>query len=459
MRFTRSQLILVPLLFLLDCLSVVLALYAAYHIRFFSAFVHSFPITKGLPGWGAYLNTLPLILPLCAFVFFQHGLYRTYFLPFIDEVIRSTRSVTVGIFFLLMATFFYRDYTYSRLTIVIFWFLSIVFVTGYRQLFKFSLSYIFRLFSMREHVLVVGRDNRMIRRLLKRFPYFQVFYAPSDDEKDINKIKKICVERSINQIIIAHQKWTRDPLLAFYDWCETRHIELKSVPDIVQICQGEIKIDSSLGIPFFHYKPVSFNGFNFYFKRIVDIVISILVVSILWPIFLLVIIFIKIDSPGPFLYDHKRMGYRGQVFSFFKFRTMVVNADALLEQFKAKSNRKGPVFKMVNDPRVTRIGNLLRRYSIDELLQVFNVLKGEMSLVGPRPQVLWEAAAYDNWAKRRLRVLPGITGLWQVSGRANLSYEEMIELDIYYIENWSPGLDIVILLKTLPAIFSQRGAY
>ena len=179
----------------------------------------------------------------------------------------------------------------------------------------------------------------------------------------------------------------------------------------------------------------------------------------IWPILLIILVLIKIDSPGPYLYRHKRVGYRGRYFDFYKFRTMVANADVLLAKLQNQSDRQGPVFKMTNDPRVTKFGRFLRRFSIDELLQLFNVLKGDMSLVGPRPQVLWEAAAYDDWAKRRLRVLPGITGLWQVSGRANLSYEEMIELDIYYIENWTPGLDIKILLKTVPAIFGKTGAY
>jgi exopolysaccharide biosynthesis polyprenyl glycosylphosphotransferase len=227
----------------------------------------------------------------------------------------------------------------------------------------------------------------------------------------------------------------------------------------VQICKGEVDIDSSLGIPVFHLRAVSLSGYNFYFKRTLDLVISIIVLSFIWPVLLMVAILIKIDSSGPFLYRHKRMGYRGEVFNFFKFRTMVVNADDLLEKYKKMSERKGPVFKMANDPRITRIGKTLRRYSIDELLQLLNVLRGEMSLVGPRPQVLWEASAYDDWAKRRLRVLPGITGLWQVSGRASLSYEEMIELDIYYIESWSLGLDLKILFNTLPAIFTKEGAY
>jgi hypothetical protein len=142
-----------------------------------------------------------------------------------------------------------------------------------------------------------------------------------------------------------------------------------------------------------------------------------------------------------------------------KSRLGVDVADDLLEKLKQQSDRKGPVFKMENDPRVTKFGKILRRLSIDELPQLINVLKGDMSLVGPRPQVLWEASAYNDWAKRRLRTLPGITGLWQVSGRASLSYEEMIELDIYYIENWSCGLDLEILFSTIPAVFTSKGAY
>src|SRR5262249_17363998 len=135
------------------------------------------------------------------------------------------------------------------------------------------------------------------------------------------------------------------------------------------------------------------------------------------------------------------------------------DADAHLEKLKARSDRSGPVFKMKDDPRITRVGKWLRKFSIDEIPQIINVLKGDMSLVGPRPQVLWEAAHYDDHAKKRLRILPGITGLWQVSGRASLSYEEMIDLDIFYLENWSLGLDLKILIRTLPAVFKSEGAY
>jgi len=459
MRFTRSQLFIVPLLFVLDACFVGISLYFAYHARFYSFVINFFPVTKGLPMWTFYWQMLYYAIPLMCFLFIQNGFYKTYFVPLLDELVRIMRSVTVGIIFLILASFFYRDFSFSRLTFVLFWIIMTGSILIYRQLFKGIAWFILRSFVNRESILIVGEDNQMIKSIVKKQPHFQVFYLPFKEESYIERMKEIIVEKNIHQVILVRQEWNDTALMNVYDWCETRAVELKFIPNIVQLCRGELRIDSSLGIPIYHLKPVSFSGFNFYFKRVMDILVSIIILSFLWPILLCILVLIKIDSAGPFMYRHKRMGYRGQIFEFYKFRTMVINADELLEKFKHQSERQGPVFKMSNDPRVTNIGKFLRRFSIDEVLQLFNVLKGDMSLVGPRPQVLWEAAAYDDWAKRRLRVLPGITGLWQISGRANLSYAEMIELDIYYIENWSPGLDLQILFNTLPAIFGKTGAY
>jgi exopolysaccharide biosynthesis polyprenyl glycosylphosphotransferase len=222
---------------------------------------------------------------------------------------------------------------------------------------------------------------------------------------------------------------------------------------------GEVIIDESLGVPTFQIKPVSLQGTAFLTKRVMDVCISSLLLGFFFIPLVIIALVIKLTSKGNIFYEHARVGFRQRTFQFMKFRTMVQDADALLQQLKVKSDRKGPVFKMKNDPRVTSIGRFLRRYSLDEIPQLINVLRGEMSLVGPRPQVIWEAQHYDEWAKKRLNVLPGITGLWQVSGRAELTYEEMIELDIYYIEHWSPGLDIKILLRTIPAVLFAEGAY
>jgi exopolysaccharide biosynthesis polyprenyl glycosylphosphotransferase len=459
MKINRSKTLLVMVFVLLDIFFISVSLKLAYQIRFFSAFTAYYPAFKGIPEWTFYLHTLYFIIPLWLFILYEQNFYKIFFVKPIDELIRVGRAVVTGIFFTLLGIFFYREFSVSRLVFLIFCVNVTLTFFLYRQLLKSALIYFMRSFVGREAILVFGKNNKTLKIIFKQHPHLKVFYLPADDISDITRAKHMAVERNVNQIILTHHQWDEKTLLKFYDWCENRQIALKFIPDIVHICRGEIAIDSSLGLPIFQLKPVSLRGFNFYFKRIVDLVISILFLSAIWPVLLTFAILIKLDSPGPFLYQHKRMGYRGTTFNFFKYRTMVTDADKLLEQFKYKSERKGPVFKMSNDPRVTKLGKFLRRYSLDEFPQLLNVLRGEMSLVGPRPQVLWEAAAYDDWAKRRLRVLPGITGLWQVSGRASLSYEEMIELDIYYIENWTLGMDIEILLKTLPAIFSKKGAY
>ncbi|MBN1822807.1 MAG: sugar transferase [Endomicrobiales bacterium] len=459
MRISRSQITIVSILILADVLSVCLSLYFAYNFRFFSFFSEYVPVTKGVPDWFFYKSGLFFVIPLWFFIFYKNGLYKIYFLPLLDELLRIARSVTLGMFFIVIASFFYREFSYSRMTFLLFWVFSITFLFAYREVFKFLARFFIRYLKFYDRVLVVGRENKLIKAIIKKHPNMQVTFCPSPNESEMEKVKRTVLEKDISQVIFVSHEWSETKIFDLYDWCEHRSIDLKFLPDMVQLCRGEVVIDSSLGLPIFHLRPVALSGFNFIFKRIVDVVISIIALSFTWPMLFLLAVLIKVDSSGPFLYHHKRMGYRGRVFEFYKFRTMVMNADALLEKYRHKSERSGPVFKMSNDPRVTRIGKLLRRYSIDEIPQVINVLKGDMSIVGPRPQVLWEASVYDEWAKRRLRILPGITGLWQISGRASLSYKEMIDLDIFYIENWSIGLDLQILLKTIPAIFSKEGAY
>ncbi len=220
---------------------------------------------------------------------------------------------------------------------------------------------------------------------------------------------------------------------------------------------GELSYDSYFGMPVLELRHPLFEPTNYYIKRVFDITISMFLLIMLAPLLIAVMILIKIGSPGPVIYSHMRKGYRGRDFPFYKFRSMVQNADHLLKKLIKYNERSGQAFKMKNDPRVTYIGKFIRKYSIDELPQLFNVLRGDMSLVGPRPQVLWETD-YDDTARRRLNILPGVTGLWQVSGRSDLSYEEMIQLDIYYLENWTPGFDLKILLRTVPVVVLKKGA-
>jgi len=194
-------------------------------------------------------------------------------------------------------------------------------------------------------------------------------------------------------------------------------------------------------------------------KRATDLLVASAVVVGLAPLFAAIVLAIRLDSPGPVLYRQERVGKHGQRFWMFKFRSMRQDADQLLAQLQAQNEASGPLFKMRRDPRVTRVGGVLRRLSLDELPQLFNVLRGEMSLVGPRPPLPLEVEQYEDWQHGRLRAMPGITGLWQVSGRSEVPFHDMVRLDLHYIRNWSLGLDLEILLRTLPAVVLQRGAY
>ena len=194
-------------------------------------------------------------------------------------------------------------------------------------------------------------------------------------------------------------------------------------------------------------------------KRLFDFMISSLSLLFLLPVFFIIGILIRIDSPGPICYASRRYGRRGKIFPMYKFRSMVKDADKIIEQIKDKNEADGPIFKIKRDPRVTRIGNLLRRYSLDELPQVFNVLKGDMSLVGPRPLPISQVEKEDLRQLKRLEVRPGMTGLWQIRGRSDISFSRLVKWDIWYINNWSFWLDLNILFQTIPVVFKGKGAY
>jgi exopolysaccharide biosynthesis polyprenyl glycosylphosphotransferase len=200
-------------------------------------------------------------------------------------------------------------------------------------------------------------------------------------------------------------------------------------------------------------------GLAYVIKRLIDITGALVLLVLLAIPMLIVAIAIKLDSSGPLIFRQIRVGKHGKVFTFYKFRSMYTGADARLHELQHFNETQGATFKMKNDPRITKVGRFIRRSSLDELPQLFNVLAGQMSLVGPRPGLVHEAANYRPAQYRRLAVTPGLTGLWQVSGRSSLSFEEMVILDIYYVENWSLWLDLKILFRTLGAVIRAEGAY
>lgn len=240
---------------------------------------------------------------------------------------------------------------------------------------------------------------------------------------------------------------------------QERGISMVMAPALTDIAGPRLHTQPVAGLPLIHVSTPKLVGIQAGLKRSFDIAGALLAMLLLSPVFLVVGVAIKIGSPGPVFYRQERVGVKGESFQMHKFRSMVVNADSMRQKLLESSDGNGVLFKMKDDPRVTRIGKFIRRYSIDELPQLWNVLKGQMSMVGPRPPLKSEVDKYERYTERRLLVRPGITGLWQVSGRSDLSWEESIRLDLYYVENWSLIQDLTILVRTLKAVVSKDGAY
>ncbi|MDP2806988.1 MAG: sugar transferase, partial [bacterium] len=243
------------------------------------------------------------------------------------------------------------------------------------------------------------------------------------------------------------------------NYCRCRQIEVRVVSHRTDLLARVAGIYDMAGISLFrpHYHPAQ-KAYRA-FKRTIDIIGSGLGLLLLSPVFGLTAILIKLDSPGPVFFRQIRLGEGGREFKLFKFRTMFLGAEKNKHRLMEQNEADGPIFKIRNDPRITPVGRWLRRLSLDELPQLINVFSGEMSLVGPRPPLPAEVAQYKEWHKRRLEGPQGMTGLWQVSGRSELSFEEMVLLDIYYLEHGSPALDAEILFKTVPAVILGGGAY
>jgi lipopolysaccharide/colanic/teichoic acid biosynthesis glycosyltransferase len=212
-------------------------------------------------------------------------------------------------------------------------------------------------------------------------------------------------------------------------------------------------------LPLFELKPPVFEGVDFAVKRSFDLVFAVLLLVVLSPLLAFASVAIKLSSRGPVLYRSKRPGIGGRSFDCLKFRTMVSNADLQQDELESRNELSGAIFKIRRDPRITRVGRFLRRWSLDELPQLFNELRGEMSLVGPRPLPQRDYDRLEAWHRKRYLVLPGMTGLWQVSGRSELDFDELVRLDFLYLERWSVFLDLTILLKTVPAVIRARGAW
>ncbi|GAA5227055.1 sugar transferase [Paeniglutamicibacter antarcticus] len=240
---------------------------------------------------------------------------------------------------------------------------------------------------------------------------------------------------------------------------EKSDTELILASSLTNVAGPRIKMRPVEGLPLMHVEPPVFSGARMWAKRALDIGLSSCALVLLAPVFATIALTVRVDSKGPIVFRQRRVGKTGRDFVMFKFRTMSEDAEDRLEALQHENEGAGPLFKLKNDPRVTRVGRVLRKLSLDELPQIFNVLRGDMSLVGPRPPLRTEVECYENHTFRRLLIRPGLTGLWQVNGRSDLSWEDSVRLDLYYVENWSVVGDCIIMWHTLKAMIQPRGAY
>jgi exopolysaccharide biosynthesis polyprenyl glycosylphosphotransferase len=236
-------------------------------------------------------------------------------------------------------------------------------------------------------------------------------------------------------------------------------VEVRVTATLPEVLSSRLSVQPLGGVTALSLRPVRLSGPQVAAKRVFDLGLSVVGLAVMSPLLLAIAVAVKLTSPGPILYRQRRVGLRGRPFTMLKFRTMRPGADSMIEDLRPAHGVENLMFKLRDDPRVTRVGRLLRRFSLDELPQLFNVVRGEMSLVGPRPPLPEEVTRYEDWQFDRLEVRPGITGLWQVSGRSDLTFDDCVRLDLFYIENWSLAYDLYILAKTLPVLISQRGAY
>jgi exopolysaccharide biosynthesis polyprenyl glycosylphosphotransferase len=276
----------------------------------------------------------------------------------------------------------------------------------------------------------------------------------------LDEVVGLAGQLEVDTIAVTSASETAAHFLRRLSWdLEGTGIELLVAPGLVEVAGPRLHIRPLEGLPLLAVEQPHFEGWRRVTKGILDRVVALLVIVLMAPVFVAIAAMVRFTSPGPVFYRQERIGINGATFTMFKFRSMVVDADRALVDLQDANISDGPLFKMREDPRVTSVGRWLRRLSLDELPQLWNVVNGTMSLVGPRPPLPSEVAQYNSSDSRRLLVKPGLTGLWQISGRSDLSWEESVRLDLRYVENWSLALDALILWKTMAVVIKARGAY
>jgi exopolysaccharide biosynthesis polyprenyl glycosylphosphotransferase len=456
----------IAVLVALDVAGLALGLYAALVLR---AFLFDETVYWALLWRDGAGEWLPFLIPITLLVFWQAGLYA-------DRERRSGLGRVLSSLVLVTAVTVafalgngHEFTTYGLLpTACIACALAIGLLRSAYESVVVELQRVLRV--RRCAVLVGGRDNvaGLHRTLVAARGGVAYDFAGVVGEEappglrqlgTLDRLDSILGDTRPDELILSEGDFDESEVLEIVETAHRAGVKVRLAPKTTELLIQRGEYVPGQGAPLFELRPPVLAGTDWLVKRSFDLVVSLIVVVVGLPLWLLIAVAIKLDSPGPILYHDRRIGVGLREFGMLKFRTMVRDAAEHQQELEEHNEAPGALFKIRNDPRVTRVGRLLRKLSLDELPQVLNVLAGEMSLVGPRPLPLRDYDKLEPWHRKRYLVLPGITGLWQISGRSNLTFDDLVRLDFYYIENWSIWLDISILFKTPLAVFSRRGAY
>jgi exopolysaccharide biosynthesis polyprenyl glycosylphosphotransferase len=437
----------------LDLCGLILGLYGAFVLR---ALYYGDEILWGAL-WRAESEWLPFLALVVVLVFWRAGLYAE----------RERRGgggrivgslILVGLVGVVYGVGTNREFgTYGLAPTAVV--LTGLFIGLLRASYEVITGDIMRMAGVRRRAVLVGDSERVsyLRRALGEGRSGIRYEFVSAVEP--GNLPRTLAEHTVDELIVAEADFDDRQLLEMVELAHRRGVRVRLAPTTTELLTQRADYIPGQGVPLFELRPPAFVGTDWIVKRGFDLAVSTLIVVIGIPIWLAIAAAIKLTSKGPVLYRDPRIGLNEQQFEMLKFRTMRHDAAALQAELEAENEARGALFKMRDDPRVTKVGSFLRRFSVDEVPQVLNVLRGEMSLVGPRPLPIRDYRLLEDWHRKRYLVLPGMTGLWQIAGRSDLEFDDLVRLDFYYLENWSIWLDISILLRTIPAVAAGKGAY
>jgi exopolysaccharide biosynthesis polyprenyl glycosylphosphotransferase len=455
----KSELMFNILLVPIDFLMIILAGLLAYQVRFAPqvAILSPLGFEMSMPKFMELVFAVaPIFIGFLALV----GLYSlTSVRKFWREFLRIIAAVSASFMFILLLIFSSRDEFPSRFIFFATWLLAILTLSSGRILVRFLQGYLARKYSFGFHRLVLVGSSAIMKSIqneINRNRTLGYKVVRKMKKLDLDLLGKIYKDPGIDEIILCSSDLPKEEVQILLDFCREKNIVFKFVPDMFQSQAALFEMETLSDVTLIEVKRTPLDGWGRVIKRAIDFTFAFVALILLSPLFLLIALGIKMDSAGPVFVQLDRVG-QGKKFKLYKFRSMIrgahqmkYNPDGTLrEQFKQINERgEGPLFKVHNDPRVTRFGRLLRKTRLDEFAQLINVLKGEMSLVGPRPHEPEEVAKYEKNHRKLLTIKPGITGMSQVSGSSDLDFEREVKLDVYYIENWTLMLDVILLIKT-----------